>query len=126
MLKVQTFVQSSLIHGVGLFAAEDIPKGAVIWEPERGLDLIITKEEYDGLSSVGKAFVDHYGYWSEELQRFICAADNYRFVNHSEEPNLVNEGAKKGSDGRDVAARDIRKGEELTFDYRGFGEDPSI
>lgn len=56
---------------------------------------------------------------------YVCAADNCRFRNHLENPNVGNVGAHDGNDGQDRALRDIKKGEEFTFDYRGFGEDPT-
>ena len=41
------------------------------------------------------------------------------YVNHSDRPNV-----EAGEDGRFVALRKIRKGEELTADYRTFTDEP--
>lgn len=125
MLKVKTITKQSDVHGIGLFADEDIPKGTVIWEFDPGLDISITKDEYSRLSSVSKQFFDHYGYWSDELDIYICAADGWRFTNHSKNPNTGTINSSKGNEGQDVALRDIKKGEEILFDYRSFGEDPN-
>ena len=126
MLQVKTEVKASEVHGMGLFAAEPIKKGEVVWVFEPGLDISITKDEYEALKPVQKTFFDHYGYWSNELERYICAADGWRYTNHSEDANVVTIGLEKGSEGQDVALRDIEAGEELLFDYRGFGEDPTL
>ena len=38
MLQVRTFIEKSQIHGFGLFAAENIPKGIVVWEYNPTID----------------------------------------------------------------------------------------
>lgn len=124
MLKVKTYIQMSKVHGIGLFAGEDIPEGTTVWEFEPGLDISITKEQYRELPSIAKTFFDQYGYWSDELNCYICAADNWRFTNHSKEPNVGTVGAKTGNEGKDIALHTLTAGEELLFDYRTFGEDP--
>ncbi|MEY2641289.1 MAG: hypothetical protein RL150_682 [Candidatus Parcubacteria bacterium] len=124
MLKVKTTIKQSPLHGLGLFADEDIKEGTVIWEFEPGLDISITKDEYDSLSQMQKDFFDHYGYWSDELHLYICAADGWRFTNHSTNPNTATIHAAPSNEGQDIAIRDIKASEELLFDYRSFGENP--
>lgn len=124
MLYVKTEIKPSSVHGIGHFAAEDIPKGTVISRYEKGFDIFVTKERYQTLTGPVQAFFDHYGYWSDELGGYVCSADNHRFTNHSSSPNVGTIGAKEGNDGDDVALRDIKTGEELTVDYRVFGENP--
>lgn len=109
---------------IGHFAAEEIPKGALISRHEKGFDIFVTKEPYRALTGPAQAFFDHYGYWSDELGGYVCSADNHRFTNHSSSPNVGTIGAKEGNDGDDIALRDIKTGEELTVDYRVFGENP--
>ncbi len=125
MLKVKTQTKQSEVHGIGLFADQDIPEGTVVWEFDSNIDISITKEVYESLPDVQKQFFDHYGYWSDELNLYICAADGWRFTNHSECANVVTVNSSTGNEGQDVATRDIKKGEELLFDYRSFGEDPT-
>lgn len=124
MLKVKTKLKQSEVHGLGLFADQEIPSGTVVWEFEPNLDISITKNEYDSLSKIQKDFFDHYGYWSEELDLYICAADNWRFTNHSDKPNTGTINNSLGKEGQDIAIKDIKKGEELLFDYRSFNEEP--
>lgn len=124
MLYVKTLIKLSPIHGIGHFAAEDIPKGTLISRYEEGVDIFLTKERYEALPKTAQEFFDHYGYWSNELNGYVCLADNHRFTNHSLTPTVGTIGAKEGDDGDDIALRDISSGEELTVDYRVFGENP--
>ena len=41
MLLVRTYLDRSAIHGIGLFAAERIPKGTVLWRLEPSIDLLL-------------------------------------------------------------------------------------
>ncbi|MCK9573595.1 MAG: SET domain-containing protein-lysine N-methyltransferase, partial [Candidatus Omnitrophica bacterium] len=49
---------------------------------------------------------------------FIAPCDETRYLNHSCNANIL------GADpGFDIVVRDIKKGEELTYDYRDFYDD---
>ena len=126
MLYVKTEIRASSIHGIGHFAAEDISKGSLISQFEPGFDILLTRSQYEELPKTARDFFDHYGYWSDELDGYICLADNHRFTNHSYNPNIGTVDAGPGNDGKDIALRDIPIGEELTVDYRLFGEDPGL
>ena len=45
MLFVKTRVLPSRIHGLGLFADEDIPKDTILWKFTSEFDLKFTKEQ---------------------------------------------------------------------------------
>lgn len=124
MLYVKTTIKNSPIHGTGLFADQKILKGTLVSKYEPGFDIFITVEKYESLPQVAKQFFDHYGYWSKELNGYVCSADNHRFTNHSTSPTVGTVGAKAGDDGEDIALRDIELGEEITVDYRVFDENP--
>ncbi len=49
MLLVKTQLKNSRIHGVGIFADEDIPKGTAIWRDYEGFDLEYSVEAVDKL-----------------------------------------------------------------------------
>ncbi|MEZ5977877.1 MAG: SET domain-containing protein [Planctomycetota bacterium] len=90
----------STIHGMGLFAATRIKKGARIGQMEgverkRSNDHVLWIEEDDGRV------------WGLE------GLNEFRFTNHSDEPNAVFYGAEL------FALRTIEAGEEITFDYGG-------
>lgn len=113
----------SPIHGVGVFAIRDIPKGQIVTDysyqfhrPEDGLPVWeISESEFDEvLPEIQALILDRYAFDEAQqgsLLKFM--SPNYdqnlqSFMNHSDEPN-VNEL---------VAVRDIKKGEEITENFR--------
>lgn len=113
MLVVKTYVAQSRLHGCGVFAAEPIAAGAVVWEPHPVIDCEITPEELKTLPAVARELAISHSF-IDENGRIILSRDNAVFFNHSDEPNTRHEGDKN------IAARDIAVGEELTEDYRDF------
>lgn len=109
MLKVRTYLDKSNIHGIGLFAAEDIPKGTITWEFYPDVDIVL--EEF-AFGAVEFEFVTKYAFQDKQLGKWILSADDDRFTNHSDNPNTG-----PLPDGRMVALRDIKKGEEITSKY---------
>lgn len=116
MMLVPTYVAPSAIEGVGVFAAEDIPAGARIWELAPGLDRLIGKKELEELPPVLQGFADRYGYpYPHDPDVLIVELDNGRFMNHSDRPNTRFDDPDSG-----FTRRAIRAGEELTCDYSEF------
>ena len=109
MLLVKTYLGPSEIHGIGLFAAEFIPKGTMIWDLHSGFDLELTVEQINSLPEIARDALLHYGYLDGEL--WVICIDDARHMNHSDCPNTDNEGAGT------IALRDIQAGEEMTCDY---------
>jgi uncharacterized protein len=110
MLKVKTYLDKSPIEGLGVFAAEDIPKNTVVWEFNAWLDRHVSPLH---LSNMEMEFVYKYAFVDKQTDDWILPVDNDRFTNHSEDPNTYPIG-----DGRMLAKRDIKKGEEITCNYR--------
>jgi uncharacterized protein len=116
------YVAASKIHGLGLFAAEDIEWGCRIIEYQGEL---LSKSEV----SRRQRFYDSIGFTC--LMQFgdgqgidgIMGGNESRFINHSPEPNL---GAIREDKYRIVfySLDDIAKGQELTFNY-GFDPKPT-
>lgn len=109
MLQVRTYVDKSSIDGLGLFAAENIKVGAIIWEYYPDIDIEL--HEF-ALNDVEWNFIEKYAYYDRQLDKWILPADNDRFTNHSDDPNTG-----PSEDGKMVALRDIKKGEEITCNY---------
>jgi uncharacterized protein len=101
-------LKKSAIDKQGVFAAKDFKKGEVVmaWHPKK----ILTKEEADKLPYSEKHFVSNY---SEG--QYILQNEPERFVNHSCNPSTKVKGMA------DTAARNIKKGEEITSDYSDGG-----
>lgn len=113
MFTVSTYVAPSTIHGLGVFAGEDLVEGQVIWQFARGLDLVVPFEQ---IAAAPKAFQDYmemYAYVSPQVSGgMVLSCDHAKFLNHSEEPNTEIRGETT------LASRMIRRGEEITCDYR--------
>ena len=117
MLLVRTTIAASPIHGIGLFAAQRIPRDTVIWRFTPQLDLEFTHEQFAALPEHMQDFLRHYGYLDFHVDRFILCFDNSRFINHSETPNVI-PNYELDPYGVEIAIQEIAEGEEITIDYR--------
>ena len=115
MLLVKTFLAPSRIHGIGLFAAEGIPAGTVIWKMSPIIDIELSLADLDRLAGPSRAQVDKYTYMDLVRGKRVLCGDDARFFNHDDDPNCHDFPDAEG--GTTVAARDIEEGEELTCDY---------
>lgn len=119
MLLVSTYVAASAVEGVGVFAAEPIRKGQLVWRLDPTFDRLIPVDKYLSAPPFLKELLDRYAYPSPDKPGFIVyEVDNGRFMNHSEAPNTDFSDA-----GGATALRDIAPGEELTCDYGDFFKD---
>ena len=119
MLLVKTYVAPSMVEGVGVFAAEAITKGQIIWRLNPDFDRLIPRDRYESAPPFLKDFLDRYAYPSpDDPDVIVYEVDNGRFMNHSDHPN---------TDFSDIggarALRDIAAGEELTCNYADFFAD---
>jgi SET domain-containing protein len=121
MLKINTYLDRSKLSGFGLFAAEDIQRGQIIWEFNPAVDLVFTAEQWEsrlvGVAAPARDALRRYSYKSNNLL-YLCT-DNAQFMNHGgETKNIVNNTA----DDTMYALRDISAGEELLCDYFEFSD----
>jgi SET domain-containing protein len=116
MLLVKTALKTSTINGLGLFAAEFIPAGTKVWQYCEGFDHRLSLEFVEALPEPGRSTVLHYSAcWGGG---FVVSADDARFLNHSDTPNL----RTTSEPDADWAIRDIQIGEELLENYQEFDE----
>jgi hypothetical protein len=109
MIVVPVRVKRSTLQGKGVFAAKAIRKGAVV--VRMGLkERHYTRKQLRGFSRRYRETLKKYGYW-EGADKFVYPTDEAKYLNHSCEANVVKDGRV------DRAARNIRAGEELTYDY---------
>ena len=125
MLMVATRIAPSGVHGLGLFADEDIPAGAVIWRFTPGVDVILTELQVLALSEPARQSVLHYAYQTLTRGEYVLCSDDARFWNHSDNANTsyTDLTSRGGYQSVVVASRAIYCGEELTGDYREFDRD---
>lgn len=116
MLLVKTKLRPSRVHGMGVFAVEFIPKGTRVWEYREGFDHRVSEAYVENLPEPARSSIRHYSaIWGGG---YVISADDARFLNHSDSPNLQT----FADPDIDVALRDIQAGEELLEDYREFDE----
>lgn len=117
MILIPTTVAPSPIHGLGLFAGCKVPRGAVVsvWNPSS--DLACNPALVEQLPEPIRSTCRHYGY-VDRGGFFRFAAGPERYINHSDEPNLIGDPVHFR-----IALRDIEKGEELVEDYTAHGTD---
>lgn len=112
MLLVKTYLDKSPIHGLGVFAGQPIRKGTKIWRFVFGFDRYYTRKKLAKLPKQARDFIKLHGYqWKNEI---LLSMDHDTFMNHSDEPNTYYQ------NGYVIARCDIRKGDEITNDYRAF------
>ena len=126
MLRVRTYIDRSAVHGIGVFAAEDIPEGALVWEYHPSVDVTYTSEQWAAMHGVcSDASLEQIGKYAykEEGCHIVCV-DNAQFMNHSPAPNVHND--KTANLMR--AMRHISRGEELLCDYFQYSDpdDPHL
>jgi SET domain-containing protein len=115
MLMVETELRVSPIHGIGVFLAEPVRAGQLIWRFDSRIDKVFSDEELADLPQHLQKFLKTYSTLHAELGLWVLCGDNGRHFNHSETPNTRSLGIAFGDD---VAAEDIPAGTELTSDYR--------
>jgi len=111
-MKVKTYLDKSLLHGIGLFAGEFITKGQLIWEHDSIIDGWLPALHNYNYDSITRENFDYMYCYDKDLDKIIHFADNVRFINHNSEPNLT-----APTKYIHYAAMDIYSGEELTIDY---------
>jgi len=111
-------IKPSPLHGIGVFAIRDIPKGTKnIFSKGVGDWIKVSKEEVDALPQHSKDLIENHCLFDEDFY-FIPdygfkLVDLVIYLNHSETPNVISL-----NDGEEFEAiRDIANGEELLVDY---------
>jgi SET domain-containing protein len=111
-------IKPSPLHGIGVFAIRDIPKGTQnIFSKGVGDWIKVSKEEVEALPQHSKDLIENHCLFDED-HYFIPdygfkLVDLVIYLNHSETPNVISL-----NDGEEFEAiRDIASGEELLVDY---------
>ena len=112
----------SRLHGVGVRAIRDIPAGTLVFQGESGRVVWVSRAAVRRLPKAMRALYEDFGMVSGDqlgVPPNLNMLSAGWYVNHSNRPNV-----EAGDDGRFRALRRIRKGEELTADYRTFVDEP--
>lgn len=110
---VKLKIAPSKIHGVGVFAMVDIPKGTKLWADRAPQAYKISQ---GNLSKLFPYIREHLiERWPSIVVGKAFAYPDYfiqGFINHADDPNYDNK--------LDVTVKDIVAGEEITEDYRNY------
>jgi SET domain-containing protein len=118
---VYTRLKPSAIHGVGVFAIRDIPKGTRLFDGNEEITWIDERQIAQLPPSLREMYED---FCIIKDGRYGCPR-NFNsltmgwYLNDSPTPNVILD-----DDYNMYAARDISKGEELTIDSSRFSEQP--
>jgi SET domain-containing protein len=114
MLTVKTYLAPSAVHGIGLFAADQIPVNTIVWQYDDHIDRIYSEENFLHLCrSVSQPSLVHILNSSYKRGgRYYYLTDNGRFINHSAFPNIA-----FLDDYTEASLRQIEAGEEILENY---------
>lgn len=111
MIHPDIILKKSKIAGRGLFAKKEIPCGTIVWK--MGQDRLYTLEQVRKFSKKYQKTLEHYSYEWKGLVHYPRGIDKY--WNHGCTPNTAPSFSAR--DEMDIAIMDIKKGQELTYDY---------
>lgn len=120
MLHVKTYLDRSKIHGIGLFADQNILKGTIIWNFTPNFDLKFTRNQIKRLPRQVQKYLENYVWLSKKSGKYCFSSDNGKYFNHSDNPNVLSAYYDKEEEVVTKAIRNIKKGEEITDDYHSF------
>ena len=119
---IETCVQTSGIHGMGLFTRQRVPRGTPIWRFEAGFDHDFSPTQFVQLPLLAQKHTRWFCFVSRQNGHVILSGDHACFINHSLTPNT---GALPDAKPPivTVALRDIAAGEEITCNYFNYDAD---
>ncbi|MFC1844162.1 SET domain-containing protein [Thermodesulfobacteriota bacterium] len=114
MLTVKTYLAPSSIHGIGLFATEQIPANSVVWQYNEHIDNIYSEEFFLNICrNAHPNTLQHLLNSSyRRAGRYFYVTDNARFINHSDIANIA-----FVDDYTEVTLREIMPNEEILENY---------
>jgi SET domain-containing protein len=118
-------LKPSTIHGTGVFAIREIPKGInpFLSEPKQKW-IKINKKAFDGMDEEIIKLIEDFFWFDKKgngwvTEEGISGMGMSFYPNHSKQPNLK----RADDDGNFVSLRIIKKGEELLVDYETYDEE---
>lgn len=99
--------------GYGLFARQDIPLGTVVFY-ECSRCVVISKSKFQRMNRAQKEKLLFHAYTKKDGS-VVNPCGKSAYMNHSCDSNVLDTGK-----GFDVVVRNIKKGDEVTYDYHVF------
>jgi SET domain-containing protein len=122
MILIETRVQPSAVHRMGLFTVQPVPCGTPIWRFEPGFDHDFSPAQFAALPPLARQHTRWFCFVSRNDGHVILSGDHACFINHSLTPNT---GAPPdaGLPVTTVALRDLAAGEEILCNYFDYDAD---
>lgn len=117
MLTIPVEIKKSDIHGYGIFAVDDIRRGAVVWQFHPGLDRSVNEYAVKYCEPVAQAFIRQRGYINPAApDQIVLCMDEAQFMNfpRPDQPANLELGGLQDGEHMLLAAIDIPAGDELT------------
>ena len=115
MLKIKSYLNISKVHGIGLFAGENIKEGTILWQYNPFIDQMFSMRKFQTVTqSLNYYGLQHlYASSYKRNNKYYYITDNARFINHSEKGyNIV-----FTDDHTEIASKDIKKDDEILENY---------
>src|SRR5277367_3046895 len=113
MLLVETTVKPTPVGGLGLFAAQRLPKGTEVWKYIPGIDATYTREQIETFPELFLRFLFRHASSTDGFKTYMVPIDDTRYTNHSDHPNC-----KTTLDGNTAYTfQNVNIGDELTLNY---------
>jgi SET domain-containing protein len=122
MMLIETRVQPSAIHGLGLFAVKFIPRGTPVWKFQPGFDHDFSPAQFAALPALAQQHTRWFCFVSKVDGHVILSGDHACFINHSLNPN-TGASASATPPVVTIALRDLAPGEEITCNYFDYDAD---
>ena len=114
MFLIDTYLDKSKIHGVGVFSKENINKGIKIKEERPEFEIEFNSDNLPKMPLALANFINTHSYERELGSKIlVMGIDNEKYLNHSEDPSVDDDG---------IALKEIKIGDEITIDYRDFDD----
>ena len=114
MLYIDTYLDKSEIHGVGVFSKENVNKGEQIKEERPEFEIEFNKDKLPSMPLALAKLIDTHAYERKIGSGIlVLGIDNEKYLNHSNDPSVNDEG---------IALKNIKIGDEITIDYKDFDD----
>ena len=124
MIHIKYRLDKSVLHGIGLFADEDIKKGTLIYTASPLLDLNISEEQFSKLNENEKQEILWWGFFDKPSKKWHVDFDVSKFINHSFNANVTQDASH--FEAYLTASLNIKKGDELTQNYLEFESEEDL
>ena len=114
MFLIDTYLDKSKIHGVGVFSKENVNKGEQIKEERPEFEIEFNKNKLPSMPLALAKLIDTHAYERKIGSGIlVLGIDNEKYLNHSSDPSVNDEG---------IALKNIKIGDEITIDYKDFDD----